>query len=237
MSRTNSFRNYSCKYIDEIIKYLELASKSNIIKKNADKKLTHLGYRLITHIFQTNLIHTSDLDALFFSMQKGYLYYLEYLEQTDSKSNKDFNQLSTTFIYDKTIIKYTQEDRTIIKLDQTILSMMPRIAKLIETILWLDNNLIQQTGIDFNIVKSICELLHNYEDNLIISFIEFAQKRTMDTAEYNEFLTLVFKIFRTNLKNEMYTERDWEEQMLKKFPDIEDAYKLTVSKWCKWLWF
>ena len=151
----NNIKKCSCKYINEIVKYLDFASKSNVITNNRDKKLTHLGYRIITHIFQTNLIHTGDIDIANNSIQKGYLYYLEYLEQTEkSNTNKDLNHQSVTlFIYDKTIIKYTQDNRALIKLDHAILSIMPRIAKLTEIIIWLANSNIQQTDIDFNVVK------------------------------------------------------------------------------------
>jgi len=235
----NNIKKCSCKYINEIVKYLDFASKSNVITNNRDKKLTHLGYRIITHIFQTNLIHTGDVDIANCSMQKGYLYYLEYLEQTEkSNTNKDLNHQSVTlFIYDKTIIKYTQDNRALIKLDHAILSIMPRIAKLTEIIIWLANSNIQQTDIDFNVVKSICEILHNSDDNLFGSYIEFGQKRTMNTVEYNEFLHHTLKIFRENSKLKTYSERDWEEQILKKMPDIEDAKNMVISKWCKWLWF
>jgi len=236
---TNNIKKYSCKYINEIVKYLDFASKSNVIINNRDKKLTHLGYRIITHIFQTNLIHTGDVDVANYSMQKGYLYYLEYLEQTEkNNTNKDLNHQSTTlFIYDKTIIKYTQDNRELIKLDHAILSIMPRIAKLTEIIIWFANSNIQQTDIDFNIVKSICEILHNSDDNLFGSYIEFGQKRTMNIVEYNEFLHHALKIFRENSKFKTYSERNWEEQILKKMPDIEDAKNMVISKWCKWLWF
>ena len=172
-------------------------------------------------------------------MQKGYLYYLEYLEQTEtSNTNNDLNhQSATLFIYDKSIIKYTQDNRTQIKLDQEVLSIIPRITKLIETIIWFENNIIQQNEIDFNIVKMICEILYNSDDNLISSYIEFGQKRNMNTVEYNEFLHQALKIFRVNSKHKTYNESDWEEQILKKIPDIEDAKNLVVSKWSKWLWF
>jgi len=235
----NTLKKISVKYTDEILKYLNFASKSNAIVNNIDRKLTHIGYRIITHIFQTNLIHTGDIDIANNSMQKGYLYYLEYLEQTEtSNTNNDLNhQSATLFIYDKSIIKYTQDNRTQIKLDQEVLSIIPRITKLIETIIWFENNIIQQNEIDFNIVKMICEILYNSDDNLISSYIEFGQKRNMNTVEYNEFLHQALKIFRVNSKHKTYNESDWEEQILKKIPDIEDAKNLVVSKWSKWLWF
>jgi len=234
----NIIKKCSCKYIDEIVKYIDFASKSKLITNKRNRKTTHLGYRIITHIFQTNLIHTGDIDIATCSMQKGYLYYLEYLEQMEiTNTNKDINHQSTTlFIYDKSIIKYTEENRLLNKLDDKVLSTIPRITKLTETILWLDNNTIQHTDINFYIVKSICEILHNYDDNIINSYIEFGQKRNMNIEEYNEFLSQVFKIFRENAKQKTYSQSDWEEQILKKMPYIEDAKNQTVSKWCKWIW-
>ena len=107
-------------------------------------------------------------------MQKGYLYYLEYLEQTEtSNASNDLNhQSATLFIYDKSIIKYTHDNHSPANLDPTVLSNIPRITKLIETIIWLENNLIKQTDIDFNTVKMICEILYNSDDNLINDYGE-----------------------------------------------------------------
>jgi hypothetical protein len=234
-----TLKKCSVKYIDEIINYLDFASKSNVITNDRDRKLTHLGYRIITHIFQTNLIHTGDIDASNYSMQKGYLYYLEYLEQTEkSNANNDLNhQSATLFIYEKSIINYTHDKRSPVSLDPTVLSIIPRITKLIETIIWLENNLLKQTDIDFDAVKMICEILYNSEDNFINDYIEFGQKRNMTTIEYNEFLHHTLKIFKENSKHKTYDERDWREHILKKLPDIEDAKNKVISKWCKWLWF
>ena len=234
----STLKKCSSKYVDEIINYLELATKSNAIINNIDRKFTHVGYRIITHIFQTNFIRTGDIDKAHYSMQKGYLYYLEYLEQTEiSNIKNDFNnQSAIMFIYDKTIIKSIPENHVRIKTDPIVLSTVPRITKLIETILWLDNNIIEQVNIDFGVVKSICEMLFNSADNLISVYIDFGQKRTMTTTEYNEFLNHTLKIFRENSRHKTYSESDWKEQMLKKFPDIEDAKNQNISKWCKWLW-
>jgi len=235
---SSTLKKYSSKYIDEIINYLELTTKSNAITNNIDRKFTHMGYRVITHIFQTNLIRTGDIDKAHYSMQKGYLYYLEYLEQTEIINiNNDLNnQSAIMFIYDKTIIKYTQDNHEQIQIDPSVLSTIPRIIKLIESIVWLDNSSIEKVSIDFNIVKSICELVNNSNDNLISIFVEFGQKRTMTTAEYNEFLYHTLKIFRDNSRHKMYSESEWKEQMLTKIPYIEDAKNLVISKWCKWLW-
>ena len=235
----STLKKCSSKYIDEIINYLDFASKSQAITNDIDKKLTHQGYRIITHIYQTNLIHTGDIDASNYSMHKGYLYYLEYLEQTElTNAKNDLNhQSATLFIYNKSIIKYTQDKRSLNSMNPIILSNIPRITKLIETIMWFDNNKLKQTAIDYDTVKMICEILYNTEDNLINDYIELGQKRNMTTIEYNEFLHHTLKIFKENSKQKKYNESDWREHILKKLPDIEEAKIKVVSKWCKWLWF
>jgi hypothetical protein len=232
----STLKKCSTKYIDTIINYLEIAEKSNT---SIDRRLTHIGYKIIAHIYQTNLIHTGDIDASHYSMYKGYLYYLEYLEQTEMNNiHNDINVQSTMlFIYDKTIIKYTEDNHEAIKVDNSILSTAPRITKLIETILWFDNNIIEQVNIEFNVVKSICEILNNTNDNIINAYIEFGQKRIMTTSEYNEFLHRTLKIFRENTRLKKHNESDLKEQMLEKIPRIEEAKNMVISKWCKWLWF
>jgi hypothetical protein len=234
----STLKLYSTKYIDEVINYFELTKKSNAMINDTHKKLTQIGYRTITHIFQTNLIRTGDIYIAHFSMQKGYLYYLEYLEQTEmSDVNNNLNEQSAIlFIYDKTILKNALDNYVPNKIDNLILLTVPRITKLIDTILWFDNNNIEQNKIEFNIVKSICELLNNSSDNLITTYVEFGQKRTMTTFEYNTFLERALKIFRENSTHKKYSENDWKEQMLKKFAHIDEAKNFEILKWCKWLW-
>lgn len=230
---------WSCKYIDEVINYIDFASQSKAIINNKDIKTMLMGYRIITHIFQTNLLHTGDIDRAQMSMQKGYTYYTEYLEQIEASNAKNHlnHQSATMFIYDKSIINYAQDDRPAIKVDNVLISSISRFVKLIETILWLENNIIKQSDIDFNVIKRICHISHTIDDNLLSSYIEFGQKRIMNTVEYNEFLNHAFKIFREDLKHTQRNEKDWNEQLIKKIPHIEEAQNMTISKWCKWSWF
>ncbi len=44
------------------------------------------------------------------------------------------------------------------------------------------------------------------------------------------------KYFEKIQNKKTYSQSDWEEQILKKMPYIEDAKNQTVSKWCKWIW-
>jgi hypothetical protein len=230
-----TLKKSSNNYIDAIINYIELVTKSTA---KIDRRLTHMGYKIIAHVYQTNLIHTGDIDLSQYSMRKGCLYYLEYLEQIEMSNvcNNINCQSPMLFIYDKTLIKYTEDNREAIKVDRSILSTVPRITKLIDTILWFGNNTIEQVNIEYDVVKSLCELLNNTNDSIINTYIEFGQNRSMTTVEYNDFLHRTLKIFCENAKNKTHSEGDLIEKMLKKISHIEEAKNMVISKWCKWLW-
>lgn len=234
----NTLKSCSSKYIDGIIKYLEFAMKSNIIINNKNHKLLHLGHRAITHIFQTNLIQTGDIEVSYFSMQKGYLYYLEYLEQVEqSNMNDDLNHTNAImFVYDKSLINYSKDNRKTIKLDNSILSTMPRIVQLVDTILWWENKDIAKQDIQYNIVNALCDTLYQANDNILNAYIECGQKRKMNILEYNDFLNCTLKLFRDKSKH-IPSIREWEDIILTKNAYIDEALKeLSISKWCKFLW-
>ena len=225
------------RYIDGIFNYLEFSSRSPLINK--DNKSIHLGFRTITHIFHTNYIQTGDLDLVYLSMQKGYLYYLEFLEQIEENNMSDnLNHTSAIlFVHSKALVNYTEDNRDIsVTIDETIIQKMKTISKLTETIFWWDNSDIVQCEINSSILKTLSNMIIHSDDSFIISYIAFSQRRKMNHVEYIEFLDYSVKLLKDLTKTGLPKQIEWEKNNINKMSDIETNTKeLTIRKWCKWV--
>ena len=225
------------RYIDSIYNYLEFSSKSPLINK--DNKSIHLGFRTITHIFHTNYIQTGDVDLVYLSMQKGYLYYLEFLEQIEENNMSDnFNHTSAIlFVHSKALLNYDEDNRdTSVIIDEVIITKMKLMSKLIEMIFWWDNYDIVQCEISSSILKTLSNMIIHSNDSFIISYIEFSQRRIMNHIEYIEFLNCSVKLLKDLTKTGLPKQIDWEKNNINKMNDIEtNSKELTIRKWCKWV--
>jgi len=224
------------RYIEGIYNYLEFAYKSPLISN--DIKSIHLGFRTITHIFHTNYIQTGDVDVVYLSMQKGYLYYLEFLEQIEENNMRDnFNHTNAIlFVHSKALVNYSEDNRNQVVIDDVIIDKMKQMSKLMEIIFWWDNPNINQSKISINIFKSISNMIINTEDLFIPSYFEFAQRRIMNHEEYMEFIECSIKLLKETIKTSLPNLVEWEKNKLKKYNDIELKTKeLSIRKWCKWV--
>lgn len=224
------------RYIDGVYNYLEFASKSPLI--NNDKKSIHLGFRTITHIFHTNYIQTGDMDIVYLSMQKGYLYYLEFLEQLkENNINDDLNHTNAIlFVHSKALVNYSEDNRCSDNIDETLISKMKIMSKLIEMLFWWDNSEIIQYEITRNILKVLTNMLIHSDDSFIVSYIEFSQRRVMNHIEYIEFLDYSVKLLKETMKTGLPKQIEWEKNNITKINDIEtNSKEFTIRKWCKWV--
>jgi len=224
------------RYIDGVYNYLEFASKSPLI--NNDKKSIHLGFRTITHIFHTNYIQTGDMDIVYLSMQKGYLYYLEFLEQLkENNINDDLNHTNAIlFVHSKALVNYSEDNRCSDNIDETLISKMKIMSKLIEMLFWWDNSEIIQYEITRNILKVLTNMLIHSDDSFIVSYIEFSQRRVMNHIEYMEFLDYSVKLLKETMKTGLPKQIEWEKNNITKINDIEtNSKEFTIRKWCKWV--
>jgi hypothetical protein len=224
------------RYIDGVYNYLEFASKSPLI--NNDKKSIHLGFRTITHIFHTNYIQTGDMDIVYLSMQKGYLYYLEFLEQLkENNISDDLNHTNAIlFVHSKALVNYSEDNRCSDNIDETLISKMKIMSKLIEMLFWWDNSEIIQYEITRNILKALTNMLIHSDDSFIVSYIEFSQRRVMNHIEYMEFLDYSVKLLKETMKTGLPKQIEWEKNNITKINDIEtNSKEFTIRKWCKWV--
>lgn len=93
-------------YYNLINEYLSLINQSTIIKNtNHHNFLTYIGLNSILYIFKIILMNTNDLEKALLNAQKGYFYYLEYIEQIkNSNVLHNLNNIDAIkFIYNKTL--------------------------------------------------------------------------------------------------------------------------------------
>ena len=224
------------RYIEGIYNYLDFASRSPIISN--DNKSIHLGFRTLTHIFHTNYIQTGDIDVVYLSMQKGYLYYLEFLEQIEENNMKDnFNHTNAIlFVHSKALVNYSEKNRSKVVIDHDIIIKMKQVSKLIELLFWWDNPDIIQYKISINIFKSLSNMIINSEDSFIFSYFEFSQRRIMNHTEYMEFLDYSVKLLKETIKTALPSQVEWEKNNIYKLNNIEiNSKDFTIRKWCKWV--
>ena len=228
---------YIQQYIDGIIKYIEFVKNAPFVinSDNATFIIT-TGFKAITHIYHMNYIHTHDVETSHYSMQKAYLYYLEYLEQvSNSNMTKDLNHTDAImFVYSKSLVNYSS-DKINKKTDSdknSIVDNMASISKIIEIILWWDNNTINRTTLCSKLLHNICSLSVNLNDDLLCAYIECGQKRTMDNDEYVEFLTYSVKLFREKIKTDSILSVDqWILNSI--WTNNDTINEMTIKKWCR----
>jgi len=211
--------DYLNTYLDIIIAYLDVMKESKFLSTHINREfLIYTGFRAITHIFQINYICTTDLDTSFFSSQKAYIFYLEYLEQMEKTNmNHDLNYTDAIqFLYSKTISQLTP-----------ILNVGPsdkyaKVSKLVDLILWTG-------GMRSTIKKKTIMNCFQVDYDTVIYCLEITRLRNMDDVEYETFLSQMY----VTLKKRSC--QDLEIQKIYKIRDLNDNLNLPISQWCKWL--
>lgn len=97
------------KYIFLCNEFLKcILEKTKFKNNNYSKFIINRGYETITNIFNIILYFTKNLDLTFYHCQKGYYYYIEFIEQISYEQHM-FLQLNsrdaTTYVYKKTIFE------------------------------------------------------------------------------------------------------------------------------------
>ena len=210
--------DYLNTYLDIITEYLDAMKQSTFITAHMNREfLIYTGFRAITHIFQINYVYTNDLDTSFYSSQKAYIFYLEYLEQMEKTNmSHDLNYTDAIqFLYSKTISQLTPNDNI-----QSVLKYA-KVSKLIDVILW--------SGGMRTIKKKTIMNCFQVDYDTLMYCLEIAQLRKMDNTEYEAFL---LEIYSTLKKHNC---KDLDIQKIYKIRDLNDSLKMSTKQWCKWL--
>lgn len=211
--------DYLNTYLDIIFEYLDVMKQSNFISTHVNREfLIYTGFRAITHIFQINYIILADLDTSFYSSQKAYIFYLEYLEQMEKTNmSHDLNYADAIqFLYSKTIFQVTP-----------VMNISPsdqyaKISKLVELSIWTGS-------MRLNLKKKTIMNCFQVDYESVLYCLEITRLRNMDDLEYEAFLSQMY----ITLKK--HTCRDIDIQKIYKIRDLKDNLNLPIRQWCKWL--
>ena len=217
--------DYINTYIDIIVEYIDAMKQSKFITSNSNRDfLIYTGYRALTHIFQINYVYTNDLETSFYSSQKAYIFYLEYLEQMEKTNmSHDLNYTDAIqFLYNKTI------SHIIPNTNFKFSDEYAKVSKLTEVILWFENSDISQSSIQKKTIINFFQL----DYDVITYCLEIAQLRKMNDTEYTSFLP---EIYTTLKKYKKRTDDDFEIQKVYKIRDLNENVELPMKQWCKWL--
>jgi hypothetical protein len=96
--------------INEFLKFI--LEKIKLKESNYSKFIIIRCYDTITNVFNIIFLYTKNLDLTFYHCQKGYYYYIEFIEQI-SNIDHVFLQLNskdaTTYVYKKTIFELSND--------------------------------------------------------------------------------------------------------------------------------
>jgi hypothetical protein len=211
--------DYLNTYLDIIFEYLDVMKQSNFISTHINREfLIYTGFRAITHIFQINYMVVADLDTSFYSSQKAYIFYLEYLEQMEKTNmSHDLNYTDAIqFLYSKTIFQVTPV------VNVTTSDQYAKVSKLVELCIWTG-------GMRLNIKKKAIMNCFQVDYESVLYCLEITRLRNIDDPEYEAFLSQMC----ITLKK--HTCRDIDIQKIYKIRDLQDNLNLPIRQWCKWL--
>jgi|694.fasta_scaffold136382_2 hypothetical protein len=211
---------YINNYIDIVIEYLCKMKASAFIKSQPNCAfMIYTGFKAITNIFQIHFVNTNDPEGSFYSGQKAYILYLEYLEQMQQTNmSHDLNHTDAIhFVYNRTISQFTLRNTAGVTDD-----FMIKISSMMETILWFGNSQIDPAEINKTTILKLIKL--DIREN-----IELAQKRVMNKGEYDVFLTEAITLLsriskKKRFQEPLYILNGW-----------SDHLNVPIKPWCKWL--
>jgi hypothetical protein len=208
---TNQFDILS-KYVDLLTEFLNFFLENSKIKnKNHLKFITVRGIETITHVFNTILYYTKNINITYLHCQKAYYFYVEFIGQISEDQNA-FLQLSskdaTTYVYKKTIFEinneYKKNSEVFTEEEINKFSYVSEYIILIKTILEImlnngDNkeNLTSSINIDkFNKIcnKIIYSKIETQNLSILHTFFELLEKKCkIDFADFCELIGLFLK--------------------------------------------
>jgi len=223
-------------YYNLINEYLSLINQSTIIKStNHHNFLTYIGLNSILYIFKIILMNTNDLEKALLNAQKGYFYYLEYIEQIkNSNILHNLNNIDAIkFIYNKTLNPIfkpepeRQDVNEVIQVEE--FKVLPKnldfseyknYEKRINILLnWENHDFLLENRIEiskkFLLNYLSIENIHSY----LFDYLEIIIEKTkMDYEKYSTFLGEFYKLVSKLIKQ-------------KKMPNKSDLETIFMSRY------
>jgi len=193
-------------YTNIIIEYLSAVGQSNILKNTKHHNyLTYIGLNSILYIFKLVLLNTNDLQNATHNSQKGFYYYLEFMEQIkDTNISYNMNNIDAIkFIYNKTL------NDIFIKKEETLLEKIPNSEeyknqeKKINILLqWENMEMSLENRIELSKKYILQYLLIDSSFSYFFDYLErIIEKTKMDFETYCHFLSEFYICLSKMIKN------------------------------------
>jgi len=215
--KSSQYKHFSKLFIELINEFL-LHLNDKILLQNQSKYyfVMQRGIETMTHIFNTLLLYTQNIELTIFHCKRAYIYYVEFIGQIGDDKNT-YLQLNskdaTLFVYKKTIFEINNDYRktfTIPENDKSVLEITKKInniyKKILMYLLTADNISIANKDIviPFSTKASskIVEKFLNYnmpiQDLLIkldiyIFFVETMENKGLETIKFTNIMECFVK--------------------------------------------
>jgi len=204
------------KYVNLVIEYLNYIIETHKIKhKQISTFIVVRGLETLTNVFYHILYYTKNIDLTYFHTQKGYYYYIEFVEQI-TEAHHSFLQLTSRdasiYVYKKTIYEMHNDVRKNMKKNtvETIMTfdLVTEYIKVFKTIIYhflnnceggLENN--KDTILNLESVFTKLNALDLNLENIIefSSFINFLSNKCATSNKFIEIIHLLIKKMNKNI--------------------------------------
>ena len=205
------------KYINLVIEYLNYIIETHKLKhKQISTFMVVRGLETLTNVFFHILCYTKNIDVTYFHTQKGYYYYIEFVEQI-TEAHHSFLQLTSRdasiYVYKKTIYEINNDVRKNMKKNtiETIMTfdLVTQHIKVFKSIIYnflnncdggLENN--KDSILDLESVFSKITALNLGLENIIdfSSFINLLSTKCVITNKFIEIINLLIKKMNKNVE-------------------------------------
>lgn len=186
------------KYTNLINEYFSSVSQSNLLKTTKNHTfLTYIGLNSILYIFKILLNTTNNVEKAFLDSQKGYYYYLEYIEQIkNSNVLHNLNNIDAIkFIYNKALNPENQKEEQPTQTPKINMIEYKNQEKKVNVLLnWENLEFTLENRIDISKKYLLNYLLIDNSFHYLFDYLEIIiEKTNMNFEKYFEFLGEFYK--------------------------------------------
>jgi hypothetical protein len=210
------------KYTILIIEYLKFIIENTSIKnKSYFKFILMRGIETITHVFDTLLYYTKNLDVSYYNSQKALYFYVEFICQifdTQHSYLKFSSRDAVMYVYKKTLFElHSEKKKTMFGLDDedkekhTVLGIYNKLYKNIVSYILNYNEFLQQNNKEtiqttLNMFENVCEKFNSHcgsdisKITSINHFVQIINNFSIEKVNIESYLVILLLFSKKNNK-------------------------------------
>jgi len=225
------------KYTMLIIEYLKfIIENTNIKNKSYFKFILIRGIETITHVFDTLLYYTKNLDVSYYNSQKALYFYVEFICQifdTQHSYLKLSSRDAVMYVYKKTLFElHSEKKKTMFGLDDedkekhTILNIYNKLYKNIVSYILNYNEFLQQNNKEtiqttLNMFENVCEKFNAHcgsdvaKITTIHHFVQVINSFSIEQVNIETYLVILLLFSKKNNKKTVNKSKLHDQEQLK----------------------